>query len=421
MKRVFVLLFFLSACRLFASDMIDPLSDASSWNIQNDMNASSTCTAVTDSSVPALKLATAFSNGQWSEINKVFTGENFTNAVSAPFISFWYKAVGGGVNNKITFGIQNTNETIAATIIPDNQWHHVLVNLTQSVFRGGLSVVSAMKFVVNGAGAGTVTFDKLELYTNNAPVRTVDDLESSSAHSGWQIGSDKANQISLSTVPGMDGNALMITYSILSSPTWGVVLYRSFTLNLSSADYFQFKFKSCGTSVDDLQVRLADSKDWTNISVTFGRNFNNLIGNSCDWITLIVRPQDLYYISSDNPLKRMSLNINQISKISFRANRANNAVSASFLISGLEWGNKFSKADLTTATHPIFTELMLDHNPISPDGDGWQDKVTFTYKINKAASIKMFVYDLRGVLIRQIDAGKDIPRLRSPFFLGWIR
>jgi hypothetical protein len=410
MKRQLVFLTCVIFVHIAAGPLKSQLTDPSLWNIQNDANGSATLTSVTDGNV-GLKLSANFSNGQWSEINGYFRAKDLTGG---DVIGFWYKATGGKPQYNLKVALSSMEKVVVAQLTNDNQWHQVFQPLSlwtnsPSFFSNVINLKFVLAVSSSVPGSGTLILDHCALYSNiSSPIyiRTLDGMESSSFHAGWANYQDKANTVKLSTVPGLYGNALKMEYSFIDG-TW-IALVKDQFLNLNTADYLQFRFKSTGP-VNHLSLRLSDMKDWQNVSVTYARDFYNLVGATPDWVTLRVHPQDLYFLSSVDPAKRMSLNITQISKIAFRIIRKNNAPSGQVLLSDLVWGNKTTSAEILPGEHPVFKSMTLDYNPISPDDDGWQDKVTFKYTLSKTAQVKLFIYDLRGVRIREIDLGKQVP------------
>ena len=72
---------------------------------------------------------------------------------------------------------------------------------------------------------------------------------------------------------------------------------------------------------------------------------------------------------------------------------------------------KFSSGDRDR----LIQSLSSDNNPFSPNGDGFQDAVTFSYSLKENSRVRFRIYNLEGKVIKEFNPDDPVAAGASSF------
>ena len=235
-----------------------------------------------------------------------------------------------------------------------------------------------------------IYLDDLMFYTPGI-TKEIEDFDLNPSYSSWDFYNSQNSSISVSLAKGYDGYAYKIDYS-LENNGW-VTIERNFYLNLYKGGGIKFYFKGEGDS-NNLEVKLEDSD-----GTTYWRKFYNFTDTDNQWKEAGISFDELSYFSSGED---DNLNLKKIKTIYIAVSQYETGKQGEVYIDELrcESASTYSK---NFTSSEIFQEINADNISFSPDNDGYKDKLTITFKLNKSARVNLKIYDLAGNLIKELS------------------
>lgn len=288
--------------------------------------------------------------------------------------------------------------------------------------RGGFSSVNefVMIFTPNvSAGYGNLWIDDIRFtapVTSSGSYKVIDDMEEpvDPALTSWEISYDSHTTAALSSVAdGVSGRALRLTYNSLAGPSSYATLLKKMYVNASLTDAFRFKYKLSGKKTDgsaatnDFEFNVLDVN-----GTRFNRKLTGFASTDGQWKTLTIPLSDLKKESGST-----SLDLRKLTEMRFTLLKSDGG-SGILAVDDFEVLNapKLSFGDRDR----LIQNLSSDNNPFSPNGDGFQDTVTFSYSLKETSRVRFRIYDLEGKVIKEFKPDDPVPSGASSFIWnGW--
>ncbi|MBN2406371.1 MAG: CIA30 family protein [Elusimicrobia bacterium] len=255
-----------------------------------------------------------------------------------------------------------------------------------------------IKIVFKG-GSGTVYMDNLWLsessskVTNTGEVSSILDFEGPFNSQTNPSYADQNGEITLTSVKGYSDKAMRITYDFKAGGWLAIDNGTGYSMQGSKG--LKIRCKGSGTNFN-LQFKIKDVD-----SVQYFKNFASFTDTDGEWKTATVLNEELKFFSAGNDDDE-TLDLKNIKEIGFAITKAAENGTGTVLIDTIETisGEDFSKE----REGSLISEIKIDNNPFSPNGDGVKDSAIFTYALSDYADVELEIYDLSGELQRRIKA-----------------
>ncbi len=330
-------------------------------------------------------------------------GTPYTNISSYEYLRFKIKGYKGG--EVIGIGLKDLSDTEKHVMLNDyitnitTEFKEVLIPLSD--FPGvDLTRIESIQFWfredkpdmdIPDPGTNVIIYiDDLMFYTPGI-TKEIEDFDLNPSYSSWDFYNSQNSSISVSLADGYDGYAYKIDYS-LENNGW-VTIERNFYLNLYKGGGIKFYFKGDGDS-NNLEVKLEDSD-----GTTYWRKFYNFTDTDNQWKEAGISFDELSYFSSGED---DNLNLKKIKTIYIAVSQYETGKQGEVYIDELRCESASTYTKNFTSSE-IFQEINADNISFSPDNDGYKDKLTITFKLNKSARVNLKIYDLGGNLIKELS------------------
>ncbi len=334
-------------------------------------------------------------------------GTPYTNISSYEYLRFKIKGYKGG--EVIGIGLKDLSATEKYVMLNDyitnitTEFKEVLIPLSD--FPGvDLTRIESIQFWfredkpdmdIPDPGTNVIIYiDDLMFYTPQRTagvIKEIEDFDLNPSYSSWDFYNSQNSSISVSLAKGYDGYAYKIDYS-LENNGW-VTIERNFYLNLYKGGGIKFYFKGDGDS-NNLEVKLEDSD-----GTTYWRKFYNFTDTDNQWKEAGISFDELSYFSSGED---DNLNLKKIKTIYIAVSQYETGKQGEVYIDELRCESASTYTKNFTSSE-IFQEINADNISFSPDNDGYKDKLTITFKLNKSARVNLKIYDLGGNLIKELS------------------
>lgn len=280
--------------------------------------------------------------------------------------------------------------------IPVGSW--TLVRIPLSAFSApNLANLGELSFVtpVNS----TIYLDRISFNYVTATAggdEVLDRMDDNYQDSSWETYHAGATTSSLSTVSGIAGNALNLSYTFPTafSDQWANVS-RQFGLNLKQGGANTIQFDYLGTDAKNtLEFKLMDDN-----GTVFIQKLVDVTDTSNQWKTLNVDHRNLQYFSGADK----TFNFKNVTGIEFAISKSAGGT-GTFEFSTLY---ALRRSDLITdrPTEGLISAFSVDHNPFQPRSGTAAERATFSYQLTSEAKVWMKVYSLDGATVLKLEPG----------------
>ncbi len=338
------------------------------------------------------------------------SGSEYTNLLEYDYLKL-----------KVKCNVDNINWGV---VLQDNEYHNVTYNLnsnkddffnTWQEIKIPIEYFSEIKLkhvyelqftfyktdsVTNSVDNFKIYVDDLKFYRESKAagiVKTVDSMDYYNAKSPWVKWGDNNNSIELSSGEGINGNkALKMDFNLVDGMY--ALIEREFYLNLSKG-ILQFKAKTAGGN-NDLKIQIANEN--SDGKIIFFRNFYRIIGTTSEWVTLKIYPQDWKFaFTIPDGMENTALDLKKITQLEFVVGKNEDATNSTCVIDDLKI---VSDDNYTVADNKdnLIESFHLNNMKFSPDGDGENDTVIFSFKLKERAKVDLYIFNLKGELVRTI-------------------
>ncbi len=232
-------------------------------------------------------------------------------------------------------------------------------------------------------------------YTTPVLLQMVDSFESPVSVSGWSTSTGGDATLNIDRATGKTGKAFQLTYAF-NSGTYAI-MERKVTFNVLQGSAFEFLVKGTGGG-NNLEFKVKDGD-----GTTFYKVLNKVTNTSGAWTTINVPYTELSFVSSGTD---DYLNLGDIAEVDYAATKvAGQTTSGTVDIDGLSYVSASSLNATQSQSSGVIEGLAVKSNPVSPNGDGIDDEVTFQYTLRESSVVTLGIYDLQGRLVRQVFGG----------------
>lgn len=403
----------ISKCSQYVDDFNDNEEETNNLGGENRVDMETTYLTKTNSISNFLTLDYT-SGGAKDEIIWLVKLESI-NVISKDELRFRIKGKNGG--EKIGIFLQDTGysgdlllleKDLSETITTDWQWIKIDLDKFKSSDK---KTLYELKFVFLKSGEDSIGKNDITIYIDDiqfyAPDKyagikgTIDTMDTAFKHSAWTKGGGGVDSVSgvKQLDPEMEitpvdtdesfGKAYQIDYNFHDGK-W-LYMYRQFGLNLFEYKGFSFNFKGEHDN-NNLEVKLGDSD-----GTIYRKMMYKFTDTDDKWKHVqIDLTKDLEFLitgANDN------LNLKSISKIDFTVAKESGGYGY-FAIDNV----KISDYIFNVAGEGIIKEFKISPNPFSPNEDGFEDEVSFIFKLDKSAKITFYIYDLKGNQVFQEES-----------------
>jgi hypothetical protein len=285
----------------------------------------------------------------------------------------------------------NSKAAYSSNAAVKDQWTQLIWPLTY--YSGSVNLAAIKSVQLYEYNAGTYYFDDIGSYTSSyTAAGTIDDMDTTSANSGWSGFGDSSVAVALRTVPGNSGNALQLDYN-LNNGAW-VVMSRSFYLNLLDGNQVKFWLKQTG-GPDYVEVKLQDSDG----TVFYKKRSYDVTGN---WQEITIPYKDFTKFQDGED---MNLNLGAIQYVYFTVSKKD-GTKGTVWIDDLSFEQAVAYSNNLGAGQ-IMASVAVNNNPFSPNGDGNKDTTAISFNLNDAATVRLRIYDLSGNVLYEQE--QDFP------------
>lgn len=247
------------------------------------------------------------------------------------------------------------------------------------------------------AATTTFWFDNLRAF--RAPVaaaalKTLDSFEAPVSVSGWGNATGGDATLSVERATGQTGKAFQLTYAF-NSGTYAIIS-RKISIHVGEGSAFTFLLKGTG-GANNVEFKVKDGD-----GTTFYKVLSGAASTSGAWTSYTIPYTNLVYFSAGTDA---ILNLADVAQIDFAITKGSGvSTSGTLAVDALGYGSIPSiSANLPSAG--VVENLTVLGNPVSPNGDGIEDEVTFQYTLREASTVTVNIYDMRGSVVRQISGG----------------
>lgn len=266
-------------------------------------------------------------------------------------------------------------------------------------FQVWLAVESKNGVAISLPTAATTTFWIDNLRAFRTPVaasvlKTLDSFEAPVSVSGWSTATGGDATLSVDRATGQTGKAFQLTYAF-NSGTYAII-GRKISINVGEGSAFTFLLKGTG-GANNVEFKVKDGDGTTYYKVLSGA-----ASTSGSWTAYTIPYTNLVYFSAGTD---QVLNIADVAQIDFAITKGSGvSTSGTLAVDALGYGSIPSISANLPSTG-VVENLTVLGNPVSPNGDGIEDEVTFQYTLREASTVTVNIYDMRGSVVRQISGG----------------
>ena len=258
------------------------------------------------------------------------------------------------------------------------------------------------------AATTSVWIDNLKIFrvpVPNAVLQTLDSFDAPVSASGWSKATGDDASLSFERATGQVGKAYELAYAF-NSGTYAII-ERKISINVQEVSAFSFLLKGTG-GANNVEFKVKDGDGTTYYKVLTGA-----ASTSGAWATYTIPYTQLSFFSAgtDN-----SLNLGEIAQIDFAITKSSGQSTGGTLAVDLLSYGAAPSISANVAAGGVVENLTVKGNPVSPNGDGIDDEVTFQFTLKESSVVTLNVYDLRGTLVRQIPGGTQAA---GPQTLNW--
>ncbi len=354
------------------------------------------------------KGSTAADTVKW--IMKI-SGSQYTNLSDYDYVKFKIKANKSNVNigivlqdtgyNGVLYKVNSTEDNFY------NQWQEIIIPI--EYFKNiNLKSVGEFQFafyddsnILTNSESFYINIDDIKFYRSFKSaglVKTVDSMDYYNSKSPWVKYGDLDNSVAISSGDGIAEYTRSVKFDFTFNSGSFVLIERQFFLNMAKG-FLEFKIKTSGDN-NNLKVQIASEDD--NNKVVFYRTFYRLIGNTSDWITLKLKPEDWRFCYSvpDN-MSNPSIDLKKITQLEFVITKNEDCVNSECIIDDLKLVDE-DEYYFIHHSNRLIENFSVDDMQFSPDGDGDNDTIVFTFGLKERAKVDLFIFNIKGELVRTI-------------------
>ncbi len=326
--------------------------------------------------------------GYWTQLNGV-------SLAGTTHLSFMVKGTEGGERFKIELG-NNTNDVrVQAYTTVTDAWQEVRIPLADfsglaPASPGNLVFVfeNSVNSVLNRPTSSTLYIDDVKFLTpggENELIATLDTMDDIPNTIGkWAAYGQTSG--ALAAIAGKSGadtdRALQISYNFSSASDWAV-MERDTHLNVADGTAFRFHYKGTGAS-NNLELKVMDKN-----GVTFRKTLYGVTSTNGEWKTAQIPYKEMTYFSGNGA---QVLDLSKLETIWIAVAKGEGGAGSVWL-DELEY---YATPGYTYSGGRMISTFALQNNPVSPNGDGLNDKARFVYRLSDSALIKLEIFSLKG-------------------------
>lgn len=340
-------------------------------------------------------IGTAVSSSAVTYLNfymKLGTGEE---KIHLEFVS-----TGGESNNRLT--LYPSGGDYPAT----TEWQFFSIPLTAfGTIPGAINEVKWIAEPTDNVTGITRSFylDRIWLSTSklavigSGPISVLNAFEDSVNKVTYPTATDLDSVMDVSSVDGVTGKAVRFDYDFKKGSY--MLCEKSAGVNTAVDKGFRFRFKGTGYA-NNIEFKVKDGDN-----VEFAKKFYNFTNTSGEWKTATVLMKDLTLFTKGND-NRETLDLKNVAQIGFAISKSFGG-KGTFVVDDLETISDKDFQNLRPGR--IISDVQIDNNPFSPNGDGIKDLATFSYTLTDFAHVWFDIFNMAGEYVRKIDIGEQVP------------
>ncbi|MBN1385012.1 MAG: CIA30 family protein [Elusimicrobia bacterium] len=335
----------------------------------------------------------SYESGYWSTPNGV-------DITTATHLQFYVKSSNDNEAFSIALGSSTSTEQVVRIWGIGTTWEKISIPLRYYDQISNEELQEIRTFVIYlienvCRGSGKIWFDDIRFVrsaTSEGVIKVIDDIDKPVTHTSWGVYADSNAQGSLSQIAGYDGYALRLSYIFNSGNL--VHMARLFYPNMSLSNSLRLKYAG-DNAINDLEIHVLDSDN-----THFWKKYTSVTDTDDEWQTLTIPFSDFGLYGSETGDDSI-LDLKKIKYIRLTVSKSGGG-NGYVIFDDLEY--LVNPTVALAGGKGILDNISFDNNPFSPNSDGIEDTITFSFKLLKDASVKLKIYSNNGRVIQELGS-----------------